>query len=84
MGGELNQLLEKDAIIVPELAQDSWLGFGENAGLSQFTFMFAQAESLWTMARYGVPVIVVIFNNRSYNGPRNKILRAGGRQAQTR
>ena len=45
-------------------------------------FMFAQAESLWTMARYEVPVIVVIFNNRSYNGPRNKILKAGGKAAQ--
>ena len=44
--------------------------------------MFAQAESLWTMARYEVPVIVVIFNNRSYNGPRNKILKAGERRAQ--
>ena len=43
--------------------------------------MFAQVESLWTMARYEVPIIVVIFNNRSYNGPRNKVLRAGGRQA---
>jgi len=127
VAGELNQLLEQDAIIVPELAVDSWLGSGENTGMNQFTFapgqktkigrttgsalgwgvgaaigvklaqpdrqvvalqgdggfMFAQAESLWTMARYEVPVIVVIFNNRSYNGPRNKILREEGRQAQT-
>ena len=45
-------------------------------------FMFAQAETLWTMARYEVPVIIVIFNNRSYNGPRNQILGAGGKQAQ--
>ena len=127
VAGELNQLLEKDAIIVPELAENSWLGSGENTGLSQFTFgpgekskigrttgsalgwgvgaaigvklaqpnrqvvalqgdggfMFAQAETLWTMARYEIPIIVVIFNNRSYNGPRNKILRERGRQAQT-
>ena len=126
VAGELTALLDQDAIIVPELAQDSWLGGGENAALSQFTFapgakrrigrttgsalgwgvgaaigvklaqpdrqvvalqgdggfMFGQAESLWTMARYDVPVIVVIFNNRSYNGPRNKILNHGGRQAQ--
>ena len=125
VAGELNQLAEKDAVIVPELAHDTWLGLGENSGLSQFTFapgqmtkigrttgsalgwgvgtaigvklavpdrqvialqgdggfMFAQAELLWTMARYEVPVIIVIFNNRSYNGPRNKIFRAGGRQA---
>jgi thiamine pyrophosphate-dependent acetolactate synthase large subunit-like protein len=45
-------------------------------------FMFAQAETLWTMARYEVPVIVVIFNNRSYNGPRNRIFQTRGRQAQ--
>jgi thiamine pyrophosphate-dependent acetolactate synthase large subunit-like protein len=44
-------------------------------------FLFSQAETLWTMARYEVPVIVVIFNNRSYNGPRNRILRGQGRQA---
>jgi thiamine pyrophosphate-dependent acetolactate synthase large subunit-like protein len=37
-------------------------------------FMFGQIESLWTMARYEVPVIIVIFNNRSYNGPRNQIM----------
>jgi acetolactate synthase I/II/III large subunit len=46
-------------------------------------FMFGQAEALWTMARYEVPVIVVVFNNRSYNGPRNRILGQGGLQAQT-
>jgi hypothetical protein len=45
-------------------------------------FMFAQAESLWTMARYEVPIIVVVFDNRSYNGPRNKSWAQGGRQAQ--
>lgn len=46
-------------------------------------FMFGQAESLWTMARYDIPVITVVFNNRSYNGPRDSILRRGGRQSQT-
>lgn len=45
-------------------------------------FLFSQAEGLWTMARHEVPVIVLIFNNRSYNGPRNKIMASGGRQAQ--
>jgi thiamine pyrophosphate-dependent acetolactate synthase large subunit-like protein len=126
VAGELNQVLEQDAIIVPELAQNSWLGSGENTGIEQFDFgpgaktrigrttgsalgwgvgaaigvklaqpdrqvvalqgdggfMFAQAETLWTMARYEVPIIIVIFNNRSYNGPRNKIMNAGGRQSQ--
>lgn len=120
VAGELNQRLEKDAIIVLELAYGSWLeqfsfGPGEKSKIGKTTgsalgwgvgaaigvklaqpdrqvvalqgdggFMFAQAESLWTMARYEVPVIVVIFNNRSYNGPRNRILRGDGRQARTR
>ena len=38
MAGELNQQLEKDAIIVPELAQVSWLGSAENTALTQFAF----------------------------------------------
>lgn len=125
MGAELNALLERDAIIVPELAELSWLEVAENAALGQLAFgpgektkigrttgsalgwgigaaigvklaqpnrqvvalqgdggfLFAQAELLWTMARHEVPVIVVIFNNRSYNGPRNKVLYSDGRQA---
>jgi acetolactate synthase-1/2/3 large subunit len=46
-------------------------------------FLFAQAETLWTMARYEVPVIIIILNNRSYEGPRQRILRGPGRQAET-
>jgi thiamine pyrophosphate-dependent acetolactate synthase large subunit-like protein len=127
VGAELNRLLEKDAIIVPEVSFDHRWNFGENTALTQFAFgpgekrkigrttgtalgwgvgaaigvklaqpdrqvvalqgdggfMFGQAESLWTMARYDIPVITVIFNNRSYNGPRNTILRRGGRQSKT-
>jgi thiamine pyrophosphate-dependent acetolactate synthase large subunit-like protein len=30
-----------------------------------------------------VPVLIVIYNNRSYDGPRDAILRQGGRQAET-
>jgi thiamine pyrophosphate-dependent acetolactate synthase large subunit-like protein len=118
LAAELEQRLEKDAIIVPELAYNSWLeqlsfgpgakskigkttgsalGWGVGAALGvklaqpdrqvvalqgDGGFMFAQAETLWTMARYRVPVIIVIFNNRSYNGPRNRIMNAGGKQAQ--
>jgi thiamine pyrophosphate-dependent acetolactate synthase large subunit-like protein len=124
--GELSQLLDADAIIVPELAENTWedppwswegeftfapgakskigrttgsaLGWGIGAAIGvklarprrqvvalqgDGGFMFAQAESLWTMARYEVPVLVVIFNNRSYNGPRNKIWMGGGRQAKS-
>jgi benzoylformate decarboxylase len=127
VGAELDRLLDPDAIVVPELAEVSWVGLPENAALAAITFapdgrtkigrtmgsalgwgvgaaigvklgqpdrqvvalqgdggfMFGQAESLWTMARHEVPVIVVVFNNRSYNGPRNKILQARGRQAAT-
>jgi benzoylformate decarboxylase len=132
VAGELDRLLEPDAIVVSELTQRRW----ENAvplpapavpqltGVSQFTFgpgakmrigkstggalgwgigaaigvklarpdrqvvalqgdgsfLFGQAETLWTMARYEVPIIVIVFNNRSYNGPRNQI--SGGNSEQ--
>jgi thiamine pyrophosphate-dependent acetolactate synthase large subunit-like protein len=126
VSAELIEVLEKDAIIVPELSQYGGAGFAENVALSQFTFgpggmrhigrttggalgwgvgaalgvklaqpdrqvvalqgdgsfLFGQAETLWTMVRYEVPVIVVIYNNRSYNGPRDAIFRQNGRQAQ--
>jgi thiamine pyrophosphate-dependent acetolactate synthase large subunit-like protein len=126
VSAELIQVLDKDAIIVPELSQYAGPRFKENVALSQFTFgpggmsrigrttggalgwgvgaalgvklarpdrqvvalqgdggfLFAQAETLWTMVRYEVPVLIVIFNNRSYNGPRDAILRQAGRQAQ--
>ncbi len=45
-------------------------------------FMFGQFESLWTMARYEVPIIVVVFNNRSYNEPRQRMLGKMSRQGQ--
>jgi thiamine pyrophosphate-dependent acetolactate synthase large subunit-like protein len=34
------------------------------------------------MSRYDVPIIVVIFNNRSYNETRSRMFQSGGRQAQ--
>lgn len=122
--GELASVLDTDAVLVPELAQNTWsnqpwrweaqftfapggrskigrttgsaLGWGIGAAIGvklawpdrqvvalqgDGGFLFAQTETLWTMARYEVPVLVVILNNRSYNGPRNKVLMAGGRQA---
>jgi benzoylformate decarboxylase len=45
-------------------------------------FLFGQSEALWTMSRYDVPVIVVIFNNRSYNETRGRMFAQGGRQAE--
>lgn len=126
VSAELIEVLEKDAIIVPELSQYGGGYFAENVALSQFTFgpggmhhigrttggalgwgvgaalgvklalpdrqvvalqgdgsfLLGQTETLWTMVRYEVPVIVVIYNNRSYNGPRDAIFRQNGRQTQ--
>lgn len=45
-------------------------------------FLFGQSEALWTMSRYDIPIIVVIFNNRSYNETRSRMFAAGGRQAE--
>ena len=47
-------------------------------------FLFGgQPMALWTMARYQVPVITAIFNNRSYNETRERAFAEDGRQAQT-
>ena len=47
-------------------------------------FMFnGQPLALWTMARYQIPVITVIYNNRSYNETRERAFAEEGRQAQT-
>ena len=35
--------------------------------------LFGQVEALWTAARYEIPVIMVVFNNRSYDNERNRI-----------
>ena len=42
--------------------------------------MFGQSETLWSMARYDAPVLVVIMNNHSYNETRNRNLVRGGIQ----
>ena len=31
-------------------------------------------ESLWSFSRYDVPVIIVVFNNGGYDGPRNRMM----------
>ena len=47
-------------------------------------FLFGgQAMALWTMSRYEIPVITVIYNNRSYNETRERAFAEGGRQAET-
>jgi benzoylformate decarboxylase len=106
---ELDQVLEPDAIVVPELDYRipfPWLnlvpggrrvigqttgfalGWGVGAALGvkvarpdeevvcmvgDGAFLFGQIESLWTAARYDIPVLVVIMNNRSYDNERNRI-----------
>ena len=35
--------------------------------------LFGQIEALWTAARYEIPVTMVVFNNRSYDGERGRI-----------
>ncbi|HXG64585.1 MAG TPA: thiamine pyrophosphate-binding protein [Blastocatellia bacterium] len=46
-------------------------------------FLFGQCEALWSMARYEVPVITIVLNNRSYNEPRQRILGKMSKQGQT-
>jgi benzoylformate decarboxylase len=45
-------------------------------------FMYGPT-ALWTMARNEIPVLLVVFNNRSYNGPRNRVARQGKRMRET-
>ncbi|MDP6180604.1 MAG: thiamine pyrophosphate-dependent enzyme, partial [Desulfatiglandales bacterium] len=35
--------------------------------------LFGQLESLWSFSRYDVPVIIIILNNHSYEGPRQRM-----------
>jgi len=35
--------------------------------------LFGQIESLWSAARYDIPVTIIVFNNLSYDGERNRI-----------
>ena len=112
---ELNDLLDKDAVIVEELGTEGkvlnffdfadeakmkigrtegrslgW-GTGAAAGVQLALpkrqvvsfqgdggFLFGQTDSLWTMSRYDLPVLNVIFNNRSYEEVRWNIMGAGG------
>jgi len=36
--------------------------------------LFGQIESLWTAARYEIPIIMIVFNNHSYDGERGRIV----------
>lgn len=37
-------------------------------------FLFGQIESFWTASRYDVPITIVVYNNRAYDGERNRIV----------
>jgi len=41
--------------------------------LGDGAFLFGQAESLWTAVRCEIPVTIIIFNNESYDGERERI-----------
>ncbi len=45
-------------------------------------FLFAQTDSLWTMSRYDIPVMMVIMNNQSYESTRWQILGRKGAAGQ--
>lgn len=46
------------------------------------TFLFGGSQGLWSMARYNIPVIIVVFNNRSYDNERRRIWTRESRQAE--
>lgn len=109
VSAEIDEALEDDAIIVPELDYRSpfeWLdldrgrkrligqttgfalGWGIGAAIGvkiakpdeqvacmvgDGALLFGQVESLWTAARYEVPVLIIVMNNRSYDNERNRI-----------
>ena len=109
ISAELEDALDDDAIIVPELDYRTpfqWLDFdlGKKTVIGQTTgfalgwgiaaaqgvkiaqpdrqvaclvgdgaLLFGEIESLWSAARYEIPIIIVVFNNRSYDNERNRI-----------
>jgi thiamine pyrophosphate-dependent acetolactate synthase large subunit-like protein len=116
VGYELEKVLDKDAVIVPELGTQYYkiytqlklggpnkqrigrskgdaLGwglaaaFGVNLGLPERQvvalqgdggFLFNQSETLWSIARYEAPMLIVIMNNHSYNESRARNMLNGG------
>jgi len=43
------------------------------------TMLFGQIDSLWCFSRYHFPVIIVVYNNRSYAGPRSRFFNLSSR-----
>jgi thiamine pyrophosphate-dependent acetolactate synthase large subunit-like protein len=46
--------------------------------------LFTQLEMLWSASRYRAPIIIVVFNNRSYDLPRRRMVMEGGRHFKQR
>lgn len=42
------------------------------------SFLFGQSETLWSIARYEAPLLLVIMNNRGYNATRIRAVSNGG------
>ena len=116
VGYELEKVLDKDAVIVPEVGTQYYkvlsqltlggpnkqkigrtvgqaLGwgvaaaFGVNVALPERQivalqgdggFLFGQSETLWSIARYEAPMLIVIFNNHTYNESRDRNMQNGG------
>lgn len=51
--------------------------------VSDGSFLFSGPQPLWTFARYRAAVTIIVLNNRSYNGERNRIMTGRGRTYQT-
>lgn len=47
--------------------------------ISDGTFLFSGPQPLWSYSRYRAPVIIIVFNNQSYNNERNRIMSRRGR-----
>ena len=46
-------------------------------------FLFGQAEALWTLSRYDMPVMIVILNNMSYEATRWRVMARGNAAGET-
>lgn len=116
---ELNNYLDDNAIIVPEVenpggstdlmefspsgkkcigwTMGSALGWGHGAAvgvkiaepdrqvvslIGDGGLMFCGCSALWTATRYEVPLLTVVYNNRSYDGPRSRMFSMGRKQGQ--
>lgn len=119
LGKDLNDILDKDAIIVNESltsgrflfanmtfaegektyfgTSGSSLGWGSGAAIGvklarpdqQVALMIGDGslmfgpQALWTMARYEIPIITVVWNNRNYQAVRRSFNKLGKRASKS-